>query len=93
MEGDAPPLQKEQEDIPEEVSQEKPGRDSGISSEEEVQPYTLLKKEKGTEERDEAESDHIQPLDNSKVTSSIRVMCQCLEKAMTHIGQRGTRME
>ena len=55
MEGDARPVPQEQEALQEEVPSKKPGRDSDIHCEEEVQPHLVFEEEEGAEERAETE--------------------------------------
>jgi hypothetical protein len=72
--GDVPEKQETLQE--EEVPSKEPCRDSGLNSEEEVQPHAILQEEKGSEERTQTEGINIQPIDNLQTASQIRVVCQ-----------------
>jgi len=69
VEGDARDVSKEQETLPREIPQKEPGGDGDIDGQEKVQPHTLFEEEERTEERDQAEGDNLQPVDNSEPTA------------------------
>jgi len=67
---DVPP---EQEALQETVPSKEPRRNGGLYSQEEVQPHALFEEKKGTEERTQAEGNHVQPLDHSKAPAKVRL--------------------